>query len=76
VLITVVRVGAYVMLEYSRRAGQESISSLPLVLLLFPEAALLTPQKHPLLFALVLVIGSVVWAAVILLVFRLMRGQR
>jgi len=76
VLITVVRLGAYAVLEYNKRTGQESISTLPLVLLLFPEAALLTPQRHPWYFALMLVIGSVLWAWVMLLLLRLVRGRR
>ena len=75
-IIAVVRVGAFVILEYRERSGTQSVDFIFLVLLLIPEGLILPPRTYPWLFALLLVVGSVVFASVFLLLSRLMRARR
>ena len=77
-IVALVRVGALWFLIYREWTHQQSLGTLPLVLLLFPEALLLPASviwtaKLALLFSAALSAGSFLMVAVLALVVRLLR---
>ena len=76
--LALARVATLWLLLYLKWSGQESIASVLLILLLYPEALLL-PQDPQwtlalgLLFSFILAVGSMMWAAVLVAAGRLMR---
>jgi hypothetical protein len=70
-----VRVGVLWFLIYRVWTNQQSLATLPLVLLLFPEALLLPGSviwttRLAVLFSVALIAGSFLWALIVSLVAR------
>jgi len=69
-VLAALRIGAFAFLEYQERTGTQTLESLPLVFLLFPEALVLAPRSHPILFAALLVFGSAILTFLVLVLIN------
>jgi hypothetical protein len=74
-VVALVRVGALWFLIYREWTHQQSLATLPLVLLLFPEALLLPASviwtaTLALMFSVVVIAGSYLWVAALALTVR------
>jgi len=70
-ILATLRIGAFACLEHRERTGTQTLESLPLVFLLFPEALVLAPRSHPILFAALLVFGSAILTLLVLIISQI-----
>jgi hypothetical protein len=78
--VAVVRVGALWLLIYREWAHQQSLATLPLVLLLFPEGLLLRAPviwtaRLAFVFSAVVMAGSFLWVLILALALRCCRTR-
>lgn len=80
-VLAALRVGTLWHLVYRLWTNQQSLTSLPLILLLFPEVLLLPGSvtwtaKLAVVFSVVLIAGSFLWVTVVALAVRAARAPR